>query len=140
MTEATIEAACAHVLVELVRTLDGPDRAAALAFFTDDAAWCRNGAWSHGQDEIRAALSVPRAHTAQRHLLANVLIRTQSVDLASGEADFTLYRGTAGKPGLITEMAGIGGFTVHFRREAAGWRVAVLEGRPVLVFPREKVF
>ncbi len=106
--------------------LDEGRYAEMVEMFTADGRWLRQGRWSSGRAEVRAALDARPTGQRVRHVITNAYVSTEGADEATVEAYMTAYRQDGAAQG-VARIAGplrLNLVSTIFRRDRGEWRIA----------------
>ena len=106
--------------------LDERRYAEMVEMFTIDGRWLRQGRWSNGRAEVRAALEARPAGQRVRHVITNTHVSAEGSDEATVAAYMTAYRHDGPSEGVarIPGPFRLNIVTTIFRRERGEWLIA----------------
>lgn len=137
---ASIERACARLVLRSIRAFDEQDWPAYASLFTEDGVFIRAndpGEPLIGREAIRAALAERSASRLTRHFCTNLEVDVLDAERARGFCYLLLYAGDASRPQsaagrLADGTQRVGEYRDTLVRTAEGWRIGRREGRLVL--------
>lgn len=106
--------------------LDEGRYAEVVEMFSADGRWWRQGRWSSGRAEVRAALDARPAGQRVRHVITNAWVSTATSDQATVEAYMTAYRHDGPAQG-VARIAGafrLNLVSTIFQRDGDEWLIA----------------
>jgi hypothetical protein len=125
--------ACECLVVGSYNLMDQGLYEESAALFADDATWVRGEPPARTRAGILASLHQRPPANVTRHLISNVVVTLTGPNEATATGNFLAFRGKRIE-GAAADLVGpvmVGDLTYHFRRESDGWKITLLEPKPV---------
>ncbi|WP_454740353.1 nuclear transport factor 2 family protein [Cupriavidus necator] len=123
-THLTWVAECERLCLDFAYFVDRRDYARAVALFTADGTFTRNGDTLHGPGAILQSMHARPAEIDTRHVCTNIRIDLgPDSTSARGTSYLTLYRGPKSGDGTVAATV-VAEFDDRYQRTPGGWRIA----------------